>query len=67
MRINSGNPMNFLFCSLGVSADGVYISVTVTVIFQSGAGKHPASACRAFSDKDLGSWVLVLSDTKPRG
>jgi len=67
VRTNSGNQMNFLFCSLSVSADGIYINVTVMVIFQSRAGKHPSSACRAFLDKDLSSWVLVLSDTKPKG
>lgn len=64
---NSGNQMNFLFCRLSVSAVGMYVSVTVMVIFQSRSWKHPASACRAFLDKDLGSWVLVLNDTRPKG
>ena len=67
VKTNSGDPMNFLFCSLSVSSDGIYISVTVTAIVQSRPWMHPASAFRAFLDKDLGIQVLVLSDTKPKG
>lgn len=37
----SSNWRNFLFCSLNVSADGMYISVTFMVIFQGGAWKDP--------------------------
>lgn len=55
---------------MDVSADGIYISVTVTVISQSRAWELPASGCRAFSDccnKDPDSQALICDDASQCG
>lgn len=55
---------------MNVSADGIYSSVTVMVIFRSRAWELPTSACSALSDclnKDPYSQSLILNDAPGGG
>ena len=67
---SSGNPSVFLVAVCIISGDGTDIGVVVMFVSWRRAWTHPASAHRASLEspsKDLGSWVLVLSDSKSRG